>query len=102
MATIARGAGTREGWAVGHRLYWGPIFAGAVISLAVYLLLSVLGAAVGMSVRGHVTSATLQNTAIGWAIVTWCGALFLGGVLTSVFTLGEDKIEAVVHGVIMW
>ena len=91
-----------NGLSVGYRISWGAVLAGAVIALAVYFLLSILGAAVGLSVRGHINSAALRDTAIGWSIVTWCAALFLGGVVTSALTLGENKIEAIVYGAVMW
>jgi uncharacterized membrane protein YccF (DUF307 family) len=34
--------------------------------------------------------------------LTTCTALFLGGMVASLFTVGENKVEAMLYGVIMW
>lgn len=87
---------------VGTRVSWGAIAAGAMIALGMYFLLTTLAGAVGWSIRDHTTPADLQIGAIAWAIATTIAALFVGGVVTSLLTAGEDKIEAVLYGVIMW
>jgi hypothetical protein len=84
------------------RVSWGAIFAGAVIALAVYLILTLLGGAIGLTVSDNVRSGTLGTGAAIWAILATGVALFLGGWVTSQCTVGENKTEAVVHGVIMW
>lgn len=87
---------------VGTRISWGAISAGAMIALGMYLLLTTLASAVGWSIRDHANPADLQMGAIAWAFATTIAALFLGGLVTSLLTAGEDKIEAVLYGVIMW
>jgi hypothetical protein len=87
---------------VRSRVSWGAIFAGAMVALAVYFLLSVLGAAVGLSVTGHVNDQTLGTGAAVWAIVAMLVALFLGGWVTSQCAVGENKMEAGIYGVILW
>jgi hypothetical protein len=87
---------------VGSRISWGAIFAGAVLALGLYSLFSIVGAAVGLSISERVNPSTLKTTAIAWALLTMLVAVFVGGVATSQFTVGESKTEAMLYGVIMW
>lgn len=87
---------------VGTRVSWGAIFAGGLLALAIHFLLSLLGTAVGVSVSDRVEPDKLQTGALIWVVVTTCTALFVGGMVTSLFTVGENKVEAVLYGIIMW
>jgi hypothetical protein len=87
---------------VGSRISWGAIFAGCILALAMYFLLTVLGAAVGVSVSERMDARQLGMGAVIWAIVTICASLFVGGMVVSQFTVGENKMEAVLYGIIMW
>src|SRR5688500_13511395 len=87
---------------VGSRINWGAILAGAVIALAMQFLLTVLGGAVGVSISDNVQPENLRLGAIIWTIVTACAALFVGGLVTSQLTVGENKMESVLYGIIMW
>jgi len=87
---------------VRSRVSWGAIFAGAVLALAVYLVLTLLGGAIGLTVSDNVRSDNLQTGGAIWAILATAAALFVGGWVTSQCVVGENKTEAVVHGVIMW
>jgi len=84
------------------RVSWSAIFAGAVVALASYLLLSVLGVALGLSISNRVGDRELGIGALIWVIVTTQAALFLGGWVTSQCTVGETKTEAAVYGVLLW
>jgi hypothetical protein len=87
---------------VGTRISWGAILAGAMVSLGIYFLLATLGAAGGMSISDRVEPRNLQTGAIVWAFATTIVALFVGGLVTSLFTAGENKTEAMLYGAIMW
>jgi hypothetical protein len=87
---------------VRSRISWGAIFAGAVIALATFLVLTLFGGAIGLSISDNVERDTLGTGAATWAIVSMAIALFLGGMVTSQCTVGENKMEAVVHGIMMW
>jgi len=87
---------------VGSRVSWSAIFAGAALAFACYFLLMVLGSAVGLSIQDRMDTSSQQTAAIAWSIVTLCASLFLGGLITSLFTVGENKVEAVVYGVLVW
>lgn len=87
---------------VRSRVSWGAIFAGAAVALALYFLLSLLGAAVGLSVSDSIRSENLGTGAAIWAVVSMLISLFLGGVVTSQCTAGENQLEAFLYGVILW
>jgi hypothetical protein len=87
---------------VGTRISWGAVLAGAVVALALYLVLTMLGGAIGLSVGGSARGETLLGGALIWSILATAAALFAGGWVTSQLTAGETKVEAMVHGVILW
>jgi hypothetical protein len=87
---------------VRSRVSWGAILAGAMVALALYFLLTLLGAAVGLSVGGRVGPENIGSGAAVWAIASTLLALFVGGYVTSQCTVGENKGEAVLYGLILW
>jgi hypothetical protein len=87
---------------VRSRVSFSAIFAGAVVALACYLLLSLLGIALGLSIGGRVSDQTMFIAAAAWALITLLISLFLGGMVVSQCTAGETAGEAAVYGVIMW
>jgi hypothetical protein len=87
---------------VGTRISWSAILAGNFLAMGIYLLLASLGTAVGLSISEHASPTKVQNAAVIWTFLITCAALFVGGVATSIFTAGENKVEAVLSGVIMW
>lgn len=93
--------GERFGTSVGSRVSWGAILAGVVVAFAVYFLLSLLGIAVGL------TAADAGDRGWGWAAGIWAiivvvFSLFIGGWTAARFTVGEDRLEAVLNGAIVW
>lgn len=87
---------------VRSRVSWGAIFAGAVVALALYFLLSLLGSALGLSVSGQVQADQLGIGAAVWAVAVTLLSLFTGGWVTTQCVVGESKAEAVLSGVIVW
>ena len=87
---------------VGSRVSRGGIFAGGVIALAAYLVLTRLGGAIGLTVSDNVRPENLKTGGALWAILATGLALFAGGWVTTQCTVGENRTEAVVHGVIRW
>ncbi len=82
------------------RISWGAILGGTAVTFSVYVLLSLLGTAVGLSVD-PANEALAVGAAI-WAIAAFMIAIFVGGWVASRFTLGEDTIEAILYGAILW
>jgi hypothetical protein len=87
---------------VGSRISWGAITAGVFVALALQFLLTILGSAVGLSLSDRVEPANLRTGALIWTIIVTCTAVFVGGMVTSQFTVGENKLEAMLYGIIMW
>lgn len=87
---------------VKSRVSWGAIAAGAMIALTIYVVLALLGVALGIeaAVRGP-NDYFGTGTAI-YAIVSLLLAMFFGGWATSRLAVGESKLEAVLYGVILW
>ena len=65
-------------------------------------MFTTLGRAVGLSISDRVAPSSLQTGTVVWTILTLCVALFVGGLMASLFTVGENKVESVFYGVIMW
>jgi len=87
---------------VRSRISWQAILAGSVLALAFYFLLTLLGAAVGLSIHDRVTDKSLAIGAVIWAIVVTAGCMFIGGCTASQLTTGENKMEGALYGVLVW
>jgi hypothetical protein len=87
---------------VRSRVSWSAVFGGAVIALALQLILSLLGAALGLSLSHRMTAEHLGTGTAIWAVASALISLFVGGMVTSRLVAGEDHSEAVVHGLLMW
>lgn len=88
---------------VGSRISWGAILAGAVITIATYLVLTFLFAALGLSL----TDAGVRANEVGIgaliaAIIALAASLFFGGWVTTQLSVGENRREAAIYGVLMW
>ncbi len=94
--------GVEDVMPVGSRVSWGAIIAGAVVALSVFLVLTLLGSALNLSISDRVTSGTLKTSSAVWAVLTSWAALFLGGWVVSQITVGETTGEAVLHGIVLW
>jgi len=87
---------------VGTRISWGAVLAGAMVALAVYLVLTTLGTAIGFSVGRDMSLKAPAGGGLVWAILTTALAMFAGGWTTSQLTAGETKCESMIHGLILW
>jgi len=87
---------------VKSRVSWAAIAAGAMIALAVYFLLTLLGVAVGLEMANRRTNYDIGIGAALWAIATLLFSMFAGGWATSRLAVGESRLEATLYGVILW
>jgi hypothetical protein len=101
------GARTYQGPAGWRRTSWGAIFAGAFVTMGVFLTLQLLGAGIGASVLdltgSRVTSA--RSFGIGaaiWWFITGLIALFIGGWVAGRLSWRRDKLERALHGLTVW
>lgn len=88
---------------VKSRVSWSAIIGGTVIALACYIVLTLLFAAIGVTL----TETGVRANAVGVGvlvamIVTLAVSLFLGGWVSSQLTVGENRQEAVIYGLLTW
>jgi hypothetical protein len=89
------------------RVRWGPILGGLVIALSTQLILTALGAAVGLTGIAN-SGAPRSNagdvgTAVGiWSIISLFISLFIGGWVTARACGPINRNTALLNGAILW
>ncbi|MGL5060449.1 MAG: hypothetical protein ACRC62_10760 [Microcoleus sp.] len=86
---------------------WGPIFSGLVISIGTQLVLSALGAAIGLSNIANSgaprTIAGDVGTGVGiWSIISLLISLGVGGWVTARACGPMNRSTALLNGAILW
>ncbi len=76
---------------------WGPVFAGFVATLGTIIVLGLLGATVGLSIAGGITTAGGI-----WAAIVWLVALFIGGWLAARLSAVGGPMLGLVQGTLVW
>ncbi len=88
------------------RVSWGAVFAGAVITVIVQVMLVFLGIAIGLfALDFGGEGSALSGFGVGtylWWVVSAIIALFVGGWVTSRFAGLQRKFDGVLHGVLTW
>jgi hypothetical protein len=89
------------------RVRWGPIIAGLVVALSTQLVLSALGAAIGLTSLSDSgaprTDAGGIGSAVGiWAIISLFISLFLGGWTTTRACGPMNRSTGLLNGAILW
>lgn len=87
---------------VRSRVSWGAIAAGAMVSLTIYIVLTMVGVALGIELAVRGASDQVGAGAAIYSIVVLLLAMFFGGWATSRLAVGESKLEAVLYGLILW
>lgn len=87
---------------VRSRVSWGAIVAGAMVALTIYVVLMLLGVAIGIEVAVRGTNVDLGVGSGLYTVAVLAIAMFFGGWATSRLAVGEDKTEALLHAVILW
>ncbi|MFC0410276.1 hypothetical protein [Roseomonas elaeocarpi] len=102
------GPATVEGApSVRSRISWGAIFAGAVIALAIGLMLNVLGAAVGATLVDATSRQTPDASSFGigagiWLLVANLIGLAVGGYAAARLSGTADGTDGTLHGFAVW
>src|SRR5262249_38215860 len=86
---------------VRSRVSWGAIAAGAMVSLTIYIVLTMVGVALGIELAVRGTGDQFGAGAAIYSIVVLLLAMFFGGWATSRLAVGESKLEAVLYGLIL-
>jgi hypothetical protein len=76
--------------------------AGTVVAVVAYSLLALLGTALAMNMSDSATVQQLGMFAGIWAYATLVLAMLCGGWISSLYTVGEFRYEAILYGVIVW
>ena len=89
------------------RVRWGPIFSGLVIAIATQLVLSALGAAIGLSNIANSGAprsiAGSVGTGVGiWSIISLLISLGVGGWVTARSCGPMNRSTALLNGAILW
>jgi hypothetical protein len=87
---------------VGSRVRWGAVIAGAVLAMTTYLVLSFLALAVGLSTMDRVSDRTFNITAAALSAIILLVSMFVGGLVASRVTAGENHLEGAAYGVLVW
>src|SRR5262245_58582769 len=87
------------------RISWGALFAGAVASLGVLILLYALGMALGLSTVNPDQRDTLRASGIFtgvWGLITPLIALFVGGWVAGRSVGPTSRLGGGLHGLLVW
>lgn len=87
---------------VHSRVSWGAITAGSVIALAMYFLLTLLGGVIGFTLTDYARADTIGTMTAVWAIAVTAVCLYMGGFIASQLTTGENRMESVIYGLLVW
>jgi predicted lipid-binding transport protein (Tim44 family) len=86
------------------RISWGAILAGALIGLAAQLILTLIGAAVGLATLSPATGTGPSGTTLGigaaiWLLISSVVAMFLGGYVAGRLA---GTFNGLLHGLATW
>lgn len=89
------------------RVRWGPILAGLVTAISSQLVLSGIGAAIGLTTIANSgaprSDADVIGSAVGiWSIISLLISLFLGGWITARACGPMNRSTALLNGAILW
>lgn len=101
--TQVLGAGSH----IHRRISWAAIFGGIILIMVVQLLLSMLGAGIGLGTVNVNAGSTPDAGSLGagagiWWVVTSCVALLFGGYVAAWFAGVETRFDGVLHGLVAW
>lgn len=90
-----------------NRVSWGAIFAGVVVALALYILLSLLGLGIGLSTINPTTDENPVSTSLGigvgiWSVISLVVALFAGGWVAGRLSGVARHTAGLLHGLVVW
>ena len=87
----------------GERIRWGAIMAGLFAALSTLVVLSVLGAAIGLSVYdARESSEGIGTGTLIWTVITMIVAFLLGGYVAGRWGSPYRDNSAMVHGAMVW
>ena len=93
--------------AQGLRVAWGGVWSGFLVATGIFLLLSILGLAVGVTTASVAPGEGPDAGQLGLGAVIWSGvslliALFVGGFVATRTGQVYDRMAGTVEGVLVW
>ena len=90
-----------------RRISWAAIFGGVIMAVAVQILLSSLGAAIGLGTINVNAGTTPNAGSLGvgaaiWWLISSCIALFIGGYVAGWLAGIETTFDGMLHGLVTW
>jgi hypothetical protein len=89
-----------------RRVSWGAIFAGFFVTLVIQIMLTLLGAAIGLaSIEPLRESQPGQGLALGsgiWLLASGLVSIWLGACVAGRLSGGPLRSDGLVHGVVTW
>lgn len=90
-----------------RRISWAAVIAGVVLAIVVQILLSTLGAGIGLGTVNVNAGSTPTAGSLGvgagvWWVVTSCIALFFGGYAAAWLAGIEMRFDGLLHGLVTW
>jgi hypothetical protein len=89
-------------WSVKSRVSWGALFAGGVVAVAIYFLMSLLGVALGVTFSDRFNAEQLGTAAAYYTFASLLISMFFGGWVSTRCTAGEYRGEAALYGIVVW
>ncbi len=87
------------------RIGWGAIFAGVVAAFAMWMMLSALGVALGLTAINPQNPESLRGSGIFtgvWGLIAPLLALFVGGLVAGHVAGPITRGDGAFHGLVMW
>lgn len=84
---------------------WAAIFAGAILSVGLWILFHVIGLAAGLTSIDPHSPGSLRAAGIGtgiWSVIASIIALFIGGVAAGRIAGRIDRMGEALHGAVLW
>jgi hypothetical protein len=90
-----------------RRISWAAIFGGVILVVVIQLLLSTLGAGIGLGAVNVNAGTTPEAGNLGmgagiWWVLSSCLALFCGGYVAAWLAGIEIRFDGVLHGLVTW
>lgn len=93
---------TEDVLSVGTRVSWSAIFAGSFVGFAIYISTMLLALAIGVTTVEKVEPGAFATGAKICGMFCLLVALFMAGFVASRTTVGENKTESLIYGVVVW
>lgn len=107
MPTIDAMAALGSGAHIHRRISWAAVAGGVVLVVVVQLLLSLLGAGVGLGTVNTNAGSTPMASSLGiaaglWWVISSCVAVGIGGFVAAWLAGIEIRFDGVLHGLVTW